>query len=409
MRLAGIRGALAALIAFTLIAAPPLVWAQIQPGGGGTTSAPSIVSIIGGGNLASVNASNQLAVNCANCSGSGVSQQDNTGFVYGSGNMVPIGCVYSTSVTSITGGNAGAVGCTAKRAQFVNLQSGLGVEEGNALTPLFVTVSPTLSVTTGAADESAFTAGSTTQLSVGGFFQTTATSNALTTGQAGAFQVTANRALFVNLRSGLGVEEGNALTPIYATISPTATVSLSSPNIQISNTPTVSLSSPNVLIANTPTVSLSSPNVLVAGVATAANQTTMINTLANISASVASSIPGGTNVIGGVTFPVNTTPTDCSSTITSSSVAQNAFTAQTTLHGFTIANIDTAAGSGEPMWISFTTTASPSTVGSYPLAAPTATTFAGLSSFTAPSGYGLNHALSVVAVTAGDKYSCTWW
>jgi hypothetical protein len=106
-----------------------------------------------------------------------------------------------------------------------------------------------------------------------------------------------------------------------------------------------------------------------------------------------------------VTGAVNVTATDCSGTITSGGTAQNAFAAQTTLHGFTIANIDTT----EPLWISFTTTAAASGAGSYPLPAATATTFAGFGSFTAPPGFGLNHALSVIAATTSHKFTCTWW
>ena len=99
---------------------------------------------------------------------------------------------------------------------------------------------------------------------------------------------------------------------------------------------------------------------------------------------------------------------DCSGTITSGTTPQNAFTAQTTLHGFAIANVDASAGSGEPLWISFTGTAAAAN-GSYPLAAPTATTFVGLSSFTSPPGMETNHAVSVLAATTGHKFSCTWW
>lgn len=64
------------------------------------------------------------------------------------------------------------------------------------------------------ADESAFTAGTTSQSPVGGFYQTTATSNALTNGQMGAFQVTANRALFTNLRNSSGTEIGTSANPV---------------------------------------------------------------------------------------------------------------------------------------------------------------------------------------------------
>jgi hypothetical protein len=117
----------------------------------------------------------------------------------------------------------------------------------------------------------------------------------------------------------------------------------------------------------------------------------------------------GTAAIGTVTGNVNTTPTDCSGTITSGGTAQNAFAATATIHGFTIANIDASAGSGEPLWISFTGTAVAAATASYPLAAPTATTFAGLSSYSSPIGFGMNTALSVIAATTGHKFSCTRW
>lgn len=101
----------------------------------------------------------------------------------------------------------------------------------------------------------------------------------------------------------------------------------------------------------------------------------------------------------------NVTATDCSGTVATGGSAVNAFTAQTTLHGFTIFNTNTS----EVMWISFTTTAAASTAGSYPIPAATATTFAGGGSFTSPPGFGLNHALSVVAATSAHSFSCTWW
>ena len=116
-------------------------------------------------------------------------------------------------------------------------------------------------------------------------------------------------------------------------------------------------------------------------------------------------IPAGTNNIGNVGGATGTTPTDCSGTITTGGTAQNAFTAGSTKHGFTIVNLDTT----EPLWISFTTTAAANTAGSYPLQAPTASTFASPGSFTAPVGFGINTALSVIAATTGHKFSCTWW
>jgi hypothetical protein len=57
-------------------------------------------------------------------------------------------------------------------------------------------------------DEATFTAGTSIFAGTGGFFQTTATNNALTNGQQGMWQMTANRAGFVNLRNAAGAEVG---------------------------------------------------------------------------------------------------------------------------------------------------------------------------------------------------------
>ena len=107
--------------------------------------------------------------------------------------------------------------------------------------------------------------------------------------------------------------------------------------------------------------------------------------------------------------PYNVTLTDCSIALTTGTTAQAIIPATTVLHGFTIQNIDTSAGSGEPVWFSLTTTAAASTVGSYVLPAPTATTFVGATTYTVPPGAGTNHAVSVIAATTGHKISCTYW
>jgi hypothetical protein len=70
-------------------------------------------------------------------------------------------------------------------------------------------------------DEATFTAGTSLFAGSGGFFQTTATSNPLTSGQQGLFQVTANRALFTNLRSAVGVELGVAAAPLQVSLANT--------------------------------------------------------------------------------------------------------------------------------------------------------------------------------------------
>lgn len=109
--------------------------------------------------------------------------------------------------------------------------------------------------------------------------------------------------------------------------------------------------------------------------------------------------------IGNVGGRTNVTPSDCSGTIATGGTAQNAVSTSSTRRGVTIANIDTA----EPMWISFTGTAVAGAVASYPLAPAAATTFAELSSYTTPLGFGFNTALSVIAATSTHKFSCTAW
>src|ERR1700722_7734918 len=136
---------------------------------------------------------------------------------------------------------------------------------------------------------------------------------------------------------------------------------------------------------------------------------TFFQTTQPVSVASLPALTTSTAAIGTVGGNVNVTPTNCSGTITTGGTAQNAFAATATIHGFTIANIDSTAGSGEPLWISFTTTAAPSTAGSYPLSAPAATTFTGLSSYSSPLGFGMNTALSVIGATTGHKFSCTYY
>lgn len=72
-----------------------------------------------------------------------------------------------------------------------------------------------------AADQASFTAGVSVFAPSGGFFQTTATSNPLTTGQQGLVQLTVNRAFHTNLRNASGVEVGTSTTPLQVTLANT--------------------------------------------------------------------------------------------------------------------------------------------------------------------------------------------
>ena len=102
-------------------------------------------------------------------------------------------------------------------------------------------------------------------------------------------------------------------------------------------------------------------------------------------------------------MPVNKTPTACGGTISTGGTAQNAFTAQTTLQGFVLMNL-----SADPMWMSFTGTAAIGGANDSFLLPAGSSTVAG-GSFAAPGGFGTNHALSVIAATTSDAYSCVWW
>lgn len=141
------------------------------------------------------------------------------------------------------------------------------------------------SSSTAPADEAPFTAGTTSQTPVGGFFQTTATSNPLTTGQMGAFQVTANRALMINPRNSSGVEIGTASAPMQVSLANTA-VNATSLNAAITGTLPA--------FTATPTFNLGTLN----GAATAANQEV---TAAGTTATSAQGVQG---VTGGVAMNV---------------------------------------------------------------------------------------------------------
>jgi hypothetical protein len=147
----------------------------LQPGNTANTT-PWLFSISQGGNTAAVNASSQLSVNCANCSGSGVSQQDNTGFTPGTTNFVPMGGeVDDTGTTAVTENNAGVARITAQRAVHMNLRNNSGTEIGTSGAPIRTDptgsttqpVSGTVSITANSSVNVAQMNGVTTSMGVG--------------------------------------------------------------------------------------------------------------------------------------------------------------------------------------------------------------------------------------------------
>lgn len=72
------------------------------------------------------------------------------------------------------------------------------------------------------ADAASFTPSTSLFAGTGGFFQTTATNNALTNLQQGMLQMTATRAAFANLRNAAGAEVGTAAAPLQVSVANTA-------------------------------------------------------------------------------------------------------------------------------------------------------------------------------------------
>lgn len=145
------------------------------------------------------------------------------------------------------------------------------------------------STSTAPQDEATFTPGTTSQSPVGGFFQTTATSNPLASGQMGAFQVTANRALFTNLRSSSGTELATASAPLQVSLANTGAngtallVTGTAGTFPVTGTfwpyslgqTTMSASVPVTIASNQSTLAVSAASLpLPSGAATSANQPT---------------------------------------------------------------------------------------------------------------------------------------
>jgi hypothetical protein len=303
-------------------------------GGGGSSGAVNIADPSTPSQKAAVNASGQLSITCANCSGSGASAVDESTFTQGTNSIAPSGGLFTNSYSALSSGQAGVAQITSDGAFFVNhtkiggtavdtnsgnksagtqrfvlatdqpqLTNALKVDPSAVTSPVSVSSLPLpsgastsakqpalgtagsastdvltiqgiasmtkLLVTpdlpsgaatstkqsdgsqktqivdgsgnviastsnnlnvqcancsgsgASAADEASFTAGTSTFAPFGGFFQTTATSNALTNGQQGLAQMTAQRALFANLRNASGTEVGTSTTPLQVTLANT--------------------------------------------------------------------------------------------------------------------------------------------------------------------------------------------
>jgi hypothetical protein len=243
-----------------------------------------------------------------------------------------------------------------------------------------------------------------------------ATSSLWTVAQGGA-ALSATNGIFSNLLQGNAIL--SATNPIF--IAPSTSAGMATSALQTTgNTSLASILSAQATAAlqTTGNTSLASIATNTTGAATSALQTTGNTSLASIVTNTALTAAGTTatsgsgvqGMTGGVPVPtstaVNVTPTDCSQTATGSS--QTMIAASAAIHGFSIANIDPTTAGGEPVWISFTGAAVAGAKASFPLAAPTAITLAGMGSYTTPVGFGTNLAVTEIA-TSGHLISCTRW
>lgn len=123
---------------------------------------------------------------------------------------------------TIASNSSGVIGVTGTFWQATQPISGTVTATQGTGTNLHMVCDSGCSSSTAPADASTFTPSTTPQSPVGGFFQTTATNNALTNLQMGAIQLTAQRAVFSNLRNASGTEVGVAATPLQVSLANTA-------------------------------------------------------------------------------------------------------------------------------------------------------------------------------------------
>ena len=102
----------------------------VQPGNTANTT-PWLTSISQGGNTAAVNASGQLSITCANCSGSGASSVDNSAFTFGTTSGAgAMFVVDDTSTNSVTENSLGAARMSSSRVPYSVLSNAAGTAFG---------------------------------------------------------------------------------------------------------------------------------------------------------------------------------------------------------------------------------------------------------------------------------------
>jgi hypothetical protein len=189
-----------------------------QPGSGANIN----LNQIGGSSVSSAlydSGNNALKVNCiVGCSATG-SFTDNSAFTTGSTSVTNVSGLFNDTATNLTSGNAGAIRATTDRMLFVNVGKINGTVPTLTGSSLNVNCTGGCSSSAGFTDNSAFTAGTTTETNVGGVFNDGL--SALTSGNAAAARITPNRGVHANLRNNSGTEIATSANPLR--IDPTGT------------------------------------------------------------------------------------------------------------------------------------------------------------------------------------------
>jgi hypothetical protein len=196
-----------------------ILMAQLQQPG---NNASVNLNQIGGSSVSSSlydSGNNALKVNCiVGCSAAG-SFTDNSAFTTGSTSVTNVSGLFNDTATNLTSGNAGAIRATTDRMLFVNVGKISGTVPTLTGSSLNVNCTGGCSSSAGFTDNSAFTAGTTTETNVGGVFNDGLT--ALSSGNAAAARITPNRGVHVNLRNNSGTEIATSANPLR--IDPTGT------------------------------------------------------------------------------------------------------------------------------------------------------------------------------------------
>jgi hypothetical protein len=179
------------------------------------------IALIGGAAVSSSlydSGNTALKVNCVVGCGTASTFSDNAAFSAGSTAVNNISAVFNDSIAALTSGDAGAVRSTSDRMLYVNvgklggtaLSGANVVDSGN--TAFRVNCVVGCAAAAGFTDSSAFTAGTTTESSVGGVFNDGL--SAVSSGNGAAARITSARALHINLRNSSGTEIGTSSNPV---------------------------------------------------------------------------------------------------------------------------------------------------------------------------------------------------